>query len=373
MRVLLVGGTFDNEGGKASSLIEHLISGVKQELDIKGEDKLTIVNGGFIKYLSEVLIQPHALSYFDAVLWFANIDNSELKFVQNIKKIRPSILLVTSKRCIETDYNKADVVAHALNIKSNLVLEIRKPFKQFTGGLLDPLGNVFELKERGPIVDITDFEIFGKLIIRRLRVLKSFTRMGSVQASPEKKKVPDEKEFFKIIRKSADVFNSLLPTPTETKRFLGNASFRCARGFPSFKKDNLIFVSRRNIDKKFIGPEGFVAVDADNLPVRYYGEAKPSVDTPVQLMLYQYYSNVKYMLHGHVEVEEAKDTNEPISCGALEEASAIIRLEPDFNKTDFVVNLSGHGFLALASTPQLFSDLFNEKKYSATTNNLWSI
>jgi hypothetical protein len=82
--------------------------------------------------------------------------------------------------------------------------------------------------------------------------------------------------------------------------------------------------------------------------VGYYGGHKPSVDSPIQLQLFDYYSDVTYMLHGHVYVEGAPYTVHRLPCGSIEEYSEIIDLYPK-EATNFVVNLSGHGFLALAS------------------------
>lgn len=42
-----------------------------------------------------------------------------------------------------------------------------------------------------------------------------------------------------------------------------NVSFRCEKGFPSFRDKNIIYVSKRNMDKRMIGKEGFVAVNLD--------------------------------------------------------------------------------------------------------------
>lgn len=53
-------------------------------------------------------------------------------------------------------------------------------------------------------------------------------------------------------------------------------------------------MSRRNVDKSFIDQSGFVAVKAETIPIEYYGDYKPSVDTPSQIMLYQAYPKVNY-------------------------------------------------------------------------------
>ena len=124
-----------------------------------------------------------------------------------------------------------------------------------------------------------------------------------------------------------------------------NLPFRCARGFPSVRSGGLVFVSRRDVDKRYVGPEAFVAVDLDcGSGCRYYGPEKPSVDTPVKVRLYQHYGLVRYMLHSHTYVDGAPTTSEPIPCGAVEESDAIRSILPDPSAVDFAVNLRGHGW-----------------------------
>jgi ribulose-5-phosphate 4-epimerase/fuculose-1-phosphate aldolase len=135
------------------------------------------------------------------------------------------------------------------------------------------------------------------------------------------------------------------------ERMMGNASFRCARGFPSMREGGIAFVSRRNVDKRFIGPEAFVAVDLDSLdPIQYYGEHKPSVDTPVQVRLYRYYERVRYMIHSHTYVEGAYFTREPVPCGAVEEFELIREIAEHRDTARFAVNLRGHGSIVLSDS-----------------------
>jgi hypothetical protein len=91
--------------------------------------------------------------------------------------------------------------------------------------------------------------------------LLSYTRIQSKKIG-ERIEVPNEEDFFKIIRKYANVFHELIHAhPEATNRFFGNASFRCEHCFPSFKvSENIIFVSRRNVGKRLIGKDRFVGV-----------------------------------------------------------------------------------------------------------------
>jgi hypothetical protein len=91
--------------------------------------------------------------------------------------------------------------------------------------------------------------------------------------------------------------------------------------------------------------------------VEYLGDAKPSVDTPIQVRLYNYYHNVRYMLHAHVYIDGAPETHSIVPCGAIEEFDEVVALFPDRNSTDFSVNLKGHGSLVLASSVDKMEDI----------------
>lgn len=108
-------------------------------------------------------------------------------------------------------------------------------------------------------------------------------------------------------------------------------------------------VSQRDVDKRYIGPDAFVAVSTASREVQYHGVRKPSVDTPIQLALYAYYPRVRYMLHSHTYIEGAPMTAEPVPCGAIEEAAEVTALVPSHDACDFAVNLRGHGSIVLAS------------------------
>jgi ribulose-5-phosphate 4-epimerase/fuculose-1-phosphate aldolase len=161
-------------------------------------------------------------------------------------------------------------------------------------------------------------------------------------------------------------------------------SFRCQNGFPSFRgEDGIIFVSKRNVDKSDISAASFVPTYLDeNMNTRYFGDAKPSVDTPVQLRLYKLFPWANYMLHAHCYVDtrgilgtEMKFTSEPIPCGAIEEVSEIYNLIPKlitdvpgtvdmYNRNAprlLAINLAGHGCILIAKDIEIFKVLQTHK------------
>ncbi len=331
--ILFVGGTWNDNGGKPSSIMNS-VSEFFPDADF--------YNGGCFSDLEQLSIEK-----YKKIVWFADVPNDKVKMVSTIKKRNPTCLLVTSKRNVDGKYSIHALIAHALKNKSNLFLEFSKEGNQYIGRLFDPLGNVW--------VDSNDFVYIGSCLRKRMNEISNFVRIQSTREG-NAIEVPEQPEFFSLIKNLAEVFHSLIHG-IQTDRFLGNASFRCERGFPSFKYNDLIFVSKRNIDKRHIERDGFVAVVPNlDLGVRYYGEFKPSVDTPIQIKLYDFYKNVKFALHSHVYIKDAVKTERVLPCGVLEEFDEVIKLFPDEKISNFAINLKGHGSLVLSDSVEFIKE-----------------
>jgi ribulose-5-phosphate 4-epimerase/fuculose-1-phosphate aldolase len=120
-----------------------------------------------------------------------------------------------------------------------------------------------------------------------------------------------------------------------------------------------VFVSKRNIDKRDIsfnsfvqtcldiGYSDFLLSNVEELQVHYIGNCKPSVDTPIQLLLYQYYKHIRFMIHSHTYIKNASFTHEIIPCGAIDEFYEIIKIFPDYTLTNIQLNLKGHGSIVM--------------------------
>jgi hypothetical protein len=345
MRVLLVAGRFDDQGGRPSGYAKKLGRALAVQLPSMS---LATANGGHVLALPTLF---KTIEVCDVVLWMPDVPNDVPKMVDDIKKAYPRKLLVTSKRNLTEDsYSLQDVVTRALAVKSNLVLMVSGARDRVLGTVLDPLGVVYCHEQ-------PDVETVAKALADRVTKLTTFTRVPSrsVGAAIE---VPSEAEFFGLIRDHAERFHEIIHGVNH-ERMLGNASFRCARGFPSFKREGLIFVSRRNVDKRFIGPEAFVATElADDGSVAYYGDIKPSVDTPIQLRLYDALPDVNYMLHSHTYVEGATFTDEPVPCGAIEEVDQILLARSQHRRScDFAINVLGHGSIYFAKDCRSMRDI----------------
>ncbi len=361
-KVLIVGGTFDKDGGRPSKLIRSINS----ELVKINEFSVLCYNGGSVDFLHNEILT--SVVHYDVVLWFANVSNDEDK-LRDVKAINPKCILITSKRNDDNKYTFAELISRALAIKANLTVEFSKRDAKFNMMLFDPLGNVF--------YDGFDVPEMCAHLAHRVSKLLTFTRVPSIRetelSTPE---VPEETEFFEFAHDCADIFHNLIRPAKGTERFLGNMSFRCQNGFPSFRGENgIIYVSRRNVDKSDINAGSFVPTYLDilNHTTKYFGDFKPSVDTPVQLRLYKLFPWANYMLHAHcyVDTTDIPDTvmlrtSRPVPCGALEEVTEICSVVSGYPYTScgprlLAINLKGHGCILIAKDVEIFKELQKHK------------
>jgi hypothetical protein len=335
---LCVAGRFDDVRGRESKIAKSLYDSIGINA--------TLHNGGSFSQLESIVNELHQ---YNLIFWLADVPNDKEKLVKEIKQKNNACILVTSKRNMNNKYSFPEIIAHALNIKSNLFIEFSSENERYKGRVIDPLGNVFLDYEE-------DMGIAGKVIGKRVQELFGFSRISS-KSIEGKCEVPDEKDFFALVRTYADVFHNLIH-PVSSERFLGNLSFRCERGFPSYREGNMVYVSQRNVDKRFISRDSCVPVMLDSEEkVKYISEHKPSVDTPIQIRLYNYYPQVRYMLHSHTYIAHAPFTENIVPCGAVEEAEEVKKIQPNHDATNFFVNLLGHGSLALASDVQKLREI----------------
>lgn len=328
MKAIVVGGVFNTNGGRPSKIIASLSEGL-------GWDSL---NGGHLE-----TIQNFDFTKYDTLFWAPDVDNAEDKILPRIKAINPKLLLISTKRVVEKEYTEADVIGRMLKSHSNLGVMMTRHEGRYAFRLLDPLGNQFCYTE-----NVSDL---AASLNKRVAEIKAMTRIGSVK-NGDAVAGDIEPEFIQIVRSLGDIFSQHV-NAVNPERFLGNASTRttrCCHGFPSVRaqEEGLYFVSRRNVNKETMSAQDFVAVANDESVVRYYGDNKPSVDSPIQIRIFNHYANVNYMVHGHTYVDGAPSTHSIIPCGHIEEFNEIKELYPDTQASNFVVNLRGHGCLLLA-------------------------
>lgn len=356
LNMLMIGGYFGEAKRRTSGYIDKLFSEFIEINNYYPLFEIENINGGLRSSLEEYL---SCVDQYDIVVWFVDIDNDADKLLPKIKQINSKCILVSSKNNSDSKYNYLDLIGRALDSKSNLLVEFTGPKTNTEATILDPLGNAFQYRCKS-------IKTVAYTLYQRLSILSKFTRISS--ASLEKElPIPEDKEFFTIIQNNAGQFHDLVHA-VHQDRFIGNASFRCESGFPSMRHDDIIYVSRRNVDKRNIGTNSFVPVklelDSKNPVVQYYGYKKPSVDTPVQIMLYKHFPKMRYCLHQHVYIENAVTTKHIVPCGAIEEFEEIrnelYRDRDMINATDlkyFSINLKGHGSLIMADDLDYFKSI----------------
>lgn len=317
--MFIVGGTFDNNGGKPSFFVNEMM----HILGIPG------INGGELSTLGM------SFSFTDTLIWMPNIDNSEDKILPTIKADNPHMLLVQSKRVHDGNYTPADVVGRLLKSRALLGIVIERVFGRYEFQLMDPLGNRH--------CKTNDVVVLCAALKSRIQEIKRMSRVPSTRTGPVKEFTIDDK-FVSVIKDFGNRFSTFI-NAINPNRLLGNASTRCESGFPAINDRGRMFVSRRNVDKKTLQSSDFVEIELGNGRIFYHGDNKPSVDSPVQAKLFHCFPNIRYMIHGHVYIEDAPTTEHKIPCGFLEEVGDILDVITDPMVSQFSVNLLGHGCL----------------------------
>lgn len=360
-KILFVGGNWDLEGGKRSKFVDKFAS----NLPIT-----KVYNGGNYNDLNKIL---ESCINYDIVIWWANVPNY-LPKIRNVKEINYKTMLVSSKRNVDNKYSFQDLLQRSFALKSNLTIEFTKTDNLYNMKLFDPLGNTW--------YEGTDIKECSKELLNRLNFIKSITRESTISSeenigalawffnmfkeemhkSENNPIIPIKEEFLNIVKEYAFKFAEATFETKDIKRFLGNASFRCPKGFPSFREGKYIFISKRNVNKEFIGIEEFVPVYLENGKIYYCGDNKPSVDTPIQVRMYEKLPNINYMIHSHCYIEGAPFTKTALPCGAIEEANEISDLienyyDNDYYKDFYLINLTGHGSIMMSKYPEQLKNI----------------
>jgi hypothetical protein len=321
-RPLVVCGTFNQSGGKASKI------GATLAKDLHAH----ILNGG----IPEGLRKEGLLKGYDLVVWMADVPNDVSKYYP--KKDKGSVLVVS--KVMREGYTRVDSSKRIFEMKGNAVIEIEKdPEGRLRFVLVDALSNVWKKSSdiadiAGGIIDLADWTD-GSVRVGSLRV-------GECLITEAVRGVVE------VARDVADKVEA-----GTDARYFGNLSTRCMSMFPSARGIKGSFVSPRDIDKRRIEPEDMVFVHMSRsgthfAKVVYRTDRKPSVDTAVQLEIYMR-TDVNFLIHGHAYIEGAPFTEHYFPCGDLREVHEVVPLicQQDFNG---VINLKNHGFLLFSET-----------------------
>ncbi|MBQ8681961.1 MAG: class II aldolase/adducin family protein [Bacilli bacterium] len=330
--MLIVGGTFDELGGKPSSLIEKLFKDKIAEHDL-------FINGGHIKDIEHLL---ELVPNYKVIIWFPNIPNHYPK-LRNIKQLNPHSVFVMSKRN-DNKYKIRDIIVKGLENNANLIVEFSKHDNKFYMQDIDVLGYSWSEKT-------ADINKFKETLFARIEFLLTTKRISTHSDNTSNNNyelIPDE--FIELNKSYAQIFDELLIDIAQTTRFLGNCSLRV---------DNKIFMSKRDIDKKMLNKQAFIEVYEKNNQIFYKGNFKPSKDTAIQLSLYNTYKQINYIIHCHCYIEDGYFTSIQCPCGDLKEIDEINEVINKNNLQDnniIKINLIGHGSILMTNN---IKDLYN--------------
>lgn len=331
MRVLLTAGTWDLNGGKQSGLISKMYELLKKESDLE----IDYFNGGNYKDLENIVLTS---KNYEVIFWMANVPN-DLPKVRFVKTINPFALVIGSKRNHYGEYSFVEVLNKSLEQRNNLTIQFSKTEenKNFKMLLFDPLGTSW--------YDGYELNELVKVMMDRIRFILT-TRREKTYKVDGSHLIPNDEEFFKYVREVAEIFHKTIEHADGVTRFLGNASFR---------GEDVIYITRRDVDKSLIDKDNFVAAYLDDNKVFYYGDNKPSKDTVVQTRLYEMFKNINFIVHSHCYAENAPFTKEPVPCGALDEIDEVLQVVKEYYNNDFSldyykINLIGHGCLIFGRT-----------------------
>lgn len=332
MKVLFTAGTWDKNGGKTSELMNKMYELLNNQTDFD----ITFFNGGLYDELNDIVMTAKD---YDIIFWMANVPY-ELEPIKFVKSVNPIALVIGSKKNINRQYSFVDILNKTLLQRNNLSILFSKNDKddKYEMNLFDPLGTSwYEGYSMDDMVDVMVKRIRFVLTTRRERTFK-------VEGT---KDIPNHEDFFKYVRDVAEIFHKTIEHADGVTRFLGNASFR---------GDDVIYVSKRDVNKALIDKNNFVAAYlGEDDKVYYYGEYKPSKDTVVQTRLYKMFPNINYIIHSHCYASGAEFTNIPVPCGALDEIDEVLdvvknKYNNDFSLNYYKFNLNGHGCLIFGSS-----------------------
>jgi hypothetical protein len=267
------------------------------------------------------------ISESDITLWMPDIDNKEEKIYP--KKKTGSVLICS--KVLRDGRTKFDAVSRIFSMNGNAVICITKDSDTYSFELIDALGNTWGDKSSSIetlCANIKAFYIWSSSQ-QRISLMQRFV--------PEKEFIEMNKELAQKVQNSIG------------SRYFGNVSTRCMKLFPSNrnnKDENVFLFSARNSNKEFLTEDDFVIVKTNQVFGEFYGNKKPSVDTPIQLELYKYFKNINYMIHGHAFIKGAIYTEDYFPCGDMREVQSVKDcLSGKWNTPMIILNLKNHGFL----------------------------
>ncbi|MCX6744925.1 MAG: class II aldolase/adducin family protein [Candidatus Parcubacteria bacterium] len=297
----------------------------------------------FLPHIANVLVEKQNAKIRVAEGWTGEIKiTGAPKLLNLVKKFHPEVLLVPFKLA-EADMGKAEIVKWMLESHAALAVYSRLGNSQ-SFWIIDALGNE---------IPVSKNDLPGELVAQVKKYLQA-VRRRSVKIGEAVPEVPHLETWVNFSRKMQPAFSQLMERNVATGRWPGNFSFRCTHGFLSERCEQGFVITKRNVAKSGLQPDDFVLVNLeledDQLSYQAKGEAKPSIDAPIHRLIYEKLAWVKSIVHGHLHIVLPPEIDfmlEQWPCGAENEALELLEIAPQETVPLWVINISGHGFIAL--------------------------
>lgn len=349
LNVLFIGGNWTDDGGRSSKYMTKLINSITNKLGYP----IQAFNGGTLGELEGILSEYAKVS--DVVFWFPNIPtNSGVKL--NPKDFNHRIILVNYKRNDNHRYSYSDLISIALSVRADLTCEVFKnDMGKYEMRIFDILGTLWSDFTTNTGKSVAE-------ILSRVSALKSlkYQRLVNVGKSIDSQN-SNMDDIISTFIEFGHKLTEIEGTASSVKRHLGIMSFR---GFvdPLNRKNDIIYSSERNVDlSDDLSIKNFVATKLLNGKVNYYGDIKPHLDTPIYDRLMSRLPDVNYIFHSHCYMTDAKFTERSLPTGCMQEADELLKvIESNQYKTDFAINMLGHGSVIFASTLEYAKSQFDE-------------
>lgn len=299
----------------------------------------------FLPHLPNVLVEP-----IDGKLRAEDLRDGRVrlgfrptpKLLLRIKRLHPETLLIPFK-IADPETTKADLIRFMLQAHAALMVY----------STLGESGNYRIMDVFGNEIPADRAELPDRLSDEIVRLTKA-VRRRSVHTGSLLPAVPHLAAFVRFSRDMRPAFTQIVERNVGTGRWPGNFSFRCTHGFMSARHDGGFVITRRNVEKTGLTEQDFVSVDGalrdGKLSFSGAPDAKPSIDAPVHRVIYEHLPWVRALVHGHLFC--VGDTVYPESlerwpCGAENEGYDIASKAPKERRDLWIVNVDGHGFVAL--------------------------
>jgi hypothetical protein len=283
------------------------------------------------------------------------------KLVARIKKQHPQVLLVPFKLA-DADMSRVEIVRWMLELHAGLAVYSR----------LGDSSKFYVIDALANEITVSKTELPERLVQEVSHFLEAIRRR-SLHKAHEIPNVPYLNNIVDFSRKMQPAFSQIIERNVSSGRWPGNFSFRCTHGFLSSRTEDGFIITRRDVDKTGLTENDFVFVslNLENDSLAYSGTegVKPSIDSPVHRLIYERIPWVKSVVHGHLQAHGDRVHLEKLQrwpCGAENEAYDIIKVSPQEARDLWVVNVEGHGFVALIGldNPKEALDILSQLEFT---------